>query len=194
MRVIAGKYRSRQLNAPKGMRTRPTSDRLRETLFNIISARLPGSRFADLYAGTGAVGIEAFSRDAAEVWFAEKTPPAVSAIRANLAALGIQSGYTIEPRGTAALLEKLVDARVQLDVVFLDPPWEAAQEYAVTLNFLGSEAASASVGPNTVVIAEHAARQPLLPRYQNLKQSRTLTQGDAALSFYARAAIKDTGE
>ena len=76
MRVIAGTYRSRQLVAPKGTGTRPTSDRLRETLFNILSPRIPGCRFADLYAGTGAVGIEAISRGAAQVWFAEKAEPA----------------------------------------------------------------------------------------------------------------------
>ena len=84
MRVIAGTYRSRQLVAPKGTATRPTSDRLRETLFNILAARVPGCRFADLYAGTGAVGIEAISRGAAQVWFAEKAAPALAAIRANL--------------------------------------------------------------------------------------------------------------
>ena len=82
MRVIAGTYRSRQLAAPKGLETRPTSDRLRETLFDMIAPRMAGCRFADLYAGTGAVGIEAISRGAAQVWFAEKAEPALAAIRA----------------------------------------------------------------------------------------------------------------
>ena len=110
MRVIAGTYRSRQLVAPKGTGTRPTSDRLRETLFDILDGaapRLGGCRFADLYAGTGAVGIEAISRGAAQVWFAEKAQPALAAIRANLKALKIAQGFAIEERGTGALLERL---------------------------------------------------------------------------------------
>ena len=110
MRVIAGTYRSRQLVAPKGTGTRPTSDRLRETLFDILAPRMAGCRFADLYAGSGAVGIEAISRGAAQVWFAEKAPPALAAIRANLKALRIAQGFAIEERGTGALLERLVNA------------------------------------------------------------------------------------
>src|ERR1017187_4847008 len=96
MRVIAGTYRSRQLVAPKGTGTRPTSDRLRETLFDILAPRLDGCRFADLYGGSGAVGIEAISRGAAHVWFTEKAPPALAAIRANLKALRIAQGFAIE--------------------------------------------------------------------------------------------------
>src|SRR5277367_6843797 len=108
MRVIAGTYRSRQLVAPRGAATRPTSDRLRETLFNILAPRIPGCRFADLYAGTGAVGIEALSRGAAHVWFAEKSEPALAAIRANLKALKVVQGFTVEERGTGALLERFM--------------------------------------------------------------------------------------
>src|SRR6478672_9648598 len=106
MRVIAGKYRSRSLTAPRGDKTRPTSDRLRETLFNILAPRMEGCQFADLYAGTGAVGIEALSRGAAHVWFTEKADPALSAIRTNLRELKICGGFTIEDRGTGALLER----------------------------------------------------------------------------------------
>ena len=142
MRVIAGTYRSRQLIAPKGTATRPTSDHLRETLFNILAARVPGCRFADLYAGTGAVGIEAISRGAAQVWFAEKAAGALAAIRANLKALKIAQGFTVEERGTGALLERLANAAQEagglLDLVYLDPPWEAETEYAKTLHLLGS--------------------------------------------------------
>src|SRR5450755_881272 len=98
MRVIAGTYRSRLLTAPRGLDTRPTSDRLRETLFNILAPRLEGASFADLYAGSGANGIEALSRGAANVWFADSATPAVAAIRGNLASLGIASGFTIDNR------------------------------------------------------------------------------------------------
>src|ERR1700727_1275280 len=123
MRVIAGEYRSRMLQAPKGVATRPTSDRLRETLFNILGTQVEGSRFVDLYAGSGAVGIEAISRGAEFCWFAEKAPPAVAAIRANLAALKIAGGYALEDRGVGKLLESLLEKERKADLVFLDPPY-----------------------------------------------------------------------
>ena len=104
MRVIAGEFRSRLLQAPKGTATRPTSDRLRETIFNILGPRVVGARFVDLYAGSGAVGIEAISRGAEFVLFAEREKPAVAAIRANLAALKIGGGYALEDRGVGKLL------------------------------------------------------------------------------------------
>jgi 16S rRNA (guanine966-N2)-methyltransferase len=198
MRVIAGTYRSRQLVAPRGTGTRPTSDRLRETLFNILAPRIAGCRFADLYAGTGAVGIEAISRGAEQVWFTEKAESALAAIRANLKTLKIVQGYTVEERGTGALLERLAktakkasesDAgepmRGLLDVVYLDPPWEAEAEYASTLHLLGSARGQAMLAPGALVIAEHASKSPLAERYGELVQTRTLKQGDAALSFYA---------
>jgi 16S rRNA (guanine(966)-N(2))-methyltransferase RsmD len=196
MRVIAGTYRSRPLVAPRGDSTRPTRDRLRETLFNILSPRMEGCRFADLYAGTGAVGIEALSRGAAHVWFTEKAEPALAAIRANLRALKIGGGFTIEDRGTGALLERLaklaqkaasdsVVPGIQLDVVYLDPPWEAEPEYANTLHLLGSARGAALLAPGALVVAEHNSKSPLPERFGNLVQTRTRKQGDAALSFYA---------
>ena len=199
MRVIAGTYRSRQLVAPKGTGTRPTSDRLRETLFNIIAMRIPGCRFADLYAGTGAVGIEAISRGAAHVWFTEKAEPALAAIRANLKALKIAQGFTVEERGTGALLERLAKAAQKradtavegagsgelLNLVYLDPPWEAEAEYANTLHLLGSARGRATLAPGALVVAEHSSKSPLAERYGELVQTRSLKQGDAALSFYA---------
>jgi 16S rRNA (guanine(966)-N(2))-methyltransferase RsmD len=98
MRVIAGTYRSRPLTAPRGLATRPTSDRLRETLFNVLAPHIEGARFADFYAGSGAVGIEALSRGAAHVTFVESAAPAVAALRSNLAALGIREGFQTEQR------------------------------------------------------------------------------------------------
>lgn len=191
MRVIAGTYRSRSLLAPRGAATRPTSDRLRETLFNILAPRVEGCRFADLYAGTGAVGIEALSRGAAHVWFAERAAPALAAIRANLKALQITQGLALEERGAGALLERLAKAAGSgggselLDVVFLDPPWEAAAEYVATLDLLGSARGGMVLAPNALVIAEHSSKLPLAERYGNLAQMRSLKQGDAALSFFA---------
>ncbi len=226
MRVIAGLYRSRPLLAPPGRHTRPTSDRLRETLFNILAPRIPGARFADLYAGTGAVGIEALSRGAAHVLFAERAAPALTALRANLRSLSITSAYTLEPRGSTATLNRQLDRpldrlpdrsldrppaapalnpqhtaapadvpqnraqprdlppNLAFDLVFLDPPYEAAAEYAATLALLGSARARPLLAPTALVIAEHSSKLPLPPGFGRLHQTRTLQQGDAALTFY----------
>ncbi|HUD22817.1 MAG TPA: 16S rRNA (guanine(966)-N(2))-methyltransferase RsmD [Acidobacteriaceae bacterium] len=194
MRVIAGSFRSRQLIAPRGSGTRPTSDRLRETLFNILAPRVAGYRFADLYAGTGAVGIEAISRGAEHVWFAEKAEPALAAIRANLKALQIVRGFSVEERGSGALLERLAKGAESaktgelLDLVYMDPPWEAQAEYEKTLQLLGSARGRGMLAPGALVVAEHSSKVPLTERYGELVQTRVLKQGDAALSFYMRSA------
>jgi 16S rRNA (guanine966-N2)-methyltransferase len=187
MRVIAGTYRSRLLSAPRGMSTRPTSDRLRETLFNVLAPRLEGSRFVDLYAGTGAVGIEALSRGAAHVWFAEDAKPAVVVLRQNLAALKITRDFTVEDRGVVALLKRIGALEQPVDLVFLDPPYEAEEEYSKTLNFLGQRGGSV-LAPHALVIAEHDSKNKLAERYGGLVQTRLLKQGDAALSFFALEA------
>ena len=184
MRVIAGKYRSRVLQAPRGLDTRPTSDRLRETLFNVLAPRIAGARFADLYAGSGAVGIEALSRGAEFCWFAEREPKAVSAIRANVAALKLQGGYAIEDRSVGKLLHSLVKNARAVDIVFLDPPYEAGDEYRATLDFLAQNHA-AVLADGAVVIAEHARKLPPAESFGVLTRTRLLVQGDAALSFYA---------
>jgi 16S rRNA (guanine966-N2)-methyltransferase len=185
MRVIAGQFRSRILQAPRGLATRPTSDRLRETLFNVLGPRVPGSRFVDLYAGSGAVGIEALSRGADFCWFAEKAPAATAAIRANLAALKIAGGIALEDRGVGKLLQSLAAKEPRAGIVFLDPPYEAAEEYRSTLDFFGRHHAALLAG-GAVVVAEHSSKQPLEPAYGALTRTRELKQGDAALSFYAR--------
>lgn len=192
MRVIAGTYRSRQLVAPRGTSTRPTSDRLRETLFNIIAPRIDGCSFVDLYAGTGAVGIEAISRGAAQVWFAENSDAALAAIRANLAALKILRGYTIEDRGVGAMLQRLAKLEKPIDIIFLDPPYEAEAEYEGTLNFFGSARGQHFLAPDAIVIAEHASKAELAKRYGGLEHYRLLKQGDAALSFYRIPVEEET--
>ena len=202
MRVIAGIYRSRPLISPRGDGTRPTSDRLRETLFNILQARIGNARFADLYAGTGAVGIEALSRGAAHVLFAERADPALANLRANLYALGIRSGYTLEPRSSISSLERLIDKLIAqpanlpanpppgktsihpLDIIFLDPPYIAAADYTNTLALLGSARAQVLFAPGALIIAEHSGKLPLPAVSGRLRQTRTLKQGDAALTFY----------
>lgn len=184
MRVIAGKFRSRTLTAPRGLDTRPTSDRLRETLFNVLAPRIEGSAFLDLYAGSGANGIEALSRGAQQVVFVEKAPPAIAAIRANLNALGIREGHPLETRSAAASLKRLNEQGRQFDIVFLDPPYKAAEEYALVLGWLGGDGASL-LANDAIVIAEHHRKQPLDEDYGKLCRYRLLDQGDAALSFYA---------
>lgn len=187
--MIAGEFRSRMLQAPKGMDTRPTSDRLRETLFNVLQPRIEGSRFVDLYAGSGAVGIEAISRGAEFVWFAEKEKPAVRAIRDNLAALKIGSGYALEDRGVGKLLESLLEKGRAVDLVYLDPPYEAEEEYNFALQFLCRNQA-ALLADGALVIAEHLKKSPPAEKFKSkggemLERTRTMLQGDAALSFYA---------
>lgn len=169
------------------MATRPTSDRLRETLFNVLGPRVRGSRFADLYAGSGAVGIEAISRGADFVWFAENAPAAVAAIRANLSALKVTSGFAIEDRGVTEMLRRLARQESKVEIVFLDPPYQASEEYRRTLEYLGRKAA-AVLSEGAVVVVEHARKQPLenrlQERYAALVRTRLLEQGDAGLSFY----------
>jgi 16S rRNA (guanine(966)-N(2))-methyltransferase RsmD len=184
MRVIGGEYRSRVLQAPRGEATRPTSDRLRETLFNVLGPSVEGARFMDLYAGSGAVGIEAISRGAEFVWFAESARPAVRAIRDNLSALKIAGGFALEDRSVAKLLNSLVEKQRAAEIVFLDPPYEDAEEYEETLKFLARNHA-ALLGDGAVVVAEHAKKKGLEARYSVLERYRVLEQGDAALSFYA---------
>ncbi len=170
------------------MATRPTSDKLRETLFNVLGASVDGAKFVDLYAGSGAVGIEAISRGAEFVWFAEKAPPAMAAIRANLRTLKIAGGYALEDRGVARLLGSLAKrGRADVDVVFLDPPYEAAIEYERTLEILGEHAAEV-LAKDSLVIAEHSRKQGLAELFGELRKMRVLEQGDAALSFYKRVS------
>src|SRR5260370_23172671 len=133
MRVIAGIYRSRILKGLKGLALRPTSDRLRETLFNVLAPHIAGSRFVDLFAGTGAIGIEALSRGAAEVVFIENHAPAAALIRRNLESLGVRSGVTVLAvdalRGLALLASRKQPSAHGHNSIFLDPPYAAPAEY-----------------------------------------------------------------
>jgi 16S rRNA (guanine966-N2)-methyltransferase len=187
MRVIAGTYRSRILKSLKGLALRPTSDRLRETLFNVLGSGVAGSRFVDLFAGTGAIGIEALSRGAAEVVFIENHPPAVNLIRRNLASLEISSRCTVLSadalRGLELLNSRQKKEKPAYDYVFLDPPYAAAGDYARVLEFLGSADLLAASG---IGIAEHRRKFNLPEKAGALRRVRVLRQGDAALSFYRR--------
>ena len=191
VRIIAGSFRSRTLEAPPGVATRPTSDRLRETLFNVLAPRIEGAVFLDLYAGSGAVGMEALSRGAERVEFVEQAPAALKVLRGNLERLGIGAGFRVHACAVGAFLRRAAvskpeshEKRERYDVVFLDPPWDDAEEYAATLGLLGGSAAGL-LAADALVIAEHRRKEHLEDRYGSLTRTRLLEQGDAALSFYA---------
>jgi 16S rRNA (guanine(966)-N(2))-methyltransferase RsmD len=187
VRIIAGSLGSRRLEAPPGLATRPSSDRLRETLFNVLAPRIEGAVFLDLYAGSGAVGLEALSRGAARVEFVERAPAVLKVLRGNLERLELREGFRIHSCSVGAFLRRAAEAgqkREQYEVLFLDPPWDAVEEYAATLGLLGGTAAGL-LGAGALVIAEHRRKQLLEDRYGLLERTRLLEQGDAALSFFA---------
>lgn len=185
MRVIAGKYRSRPLRSTRGMDIRPTSDRLRETLFNVLTAGNPnsleGSVWFDLFAGTGAVGIEALSRGAKQVYFVETSPRAVELIQQNLESLGIVDGFKILRDDLSGILWRMEREHVAADVVFLDPPYHMQDKYGETLRSLAD---SALVWAMSIVIAEHEKKFDPGAELRALRRFRKLTQGSSALSFY----------
>jgi 16S rRNA (guanine(966)-N(2))-methyltransferase RsmD len=184
MRVIAGKYRSRPLRSLKGQALRPTSDRLRETLFNILGPQVSGATFVDLYAGTGAVGIEALSRGARHAIFAEQHTAAAALIRRNLDSLEIGGEAEILSMDVDGAIEKLESRHVHAQFIFLDPPYAADAEYENALESLGE---SSIVAPGARVIVEHLKKRVLPERVGDLELARVVAQGDAALSFYRLA-------
>jgi 16S rRNA (guanine966-N2)-methyltransferase len=172
MRVIAGEYRSRRILSLPGLDTRPTPDRLRETLFNILAPMIVGARFVDAYAGTGSVGIEAISRGARLAIFIEKDRETVEVIKANLNALDIKSRGRII-RGAASLHL----ASVEADIVFLDPPYPKETEYQTALEVIAAK-------PPTLTVVQHSVRYKIADSYESLVRTRTVKQGDNALSFF----------
>jgi 16S rRNA (guanine966-N2)-methyltransferase len=185
MRVIAGKYRSRQLRSLPGLDLRPTADRVRETLFNVLTAGNPsalgGTVWFDLFAGTGAVGIEALSRGASMIHFAESSTRAAEIIKKNLTSLGITTGFQIINRDSIRGLRLLDSAKITADIVFLDPPYEMEKAYKQSLQALSR---SHTLKPESIVIAEHQKKFDPGEAFESLRRYRKLEQGDAALSFY----------
>ena len=185
MRVIAGKFRSRPLHSLRGMDLRPTSDRLRETLFNVLAAGNPdafdGSVWLDLCAGTGAVGIEALSRGAGKVYFVDSSAQAAGLIQRNLSSLGVVEGFEILREEIGRALRRLEGAEFTANFIFLDPPYAMEDLYLQTLQQLSQ---SRLVGPAAVVIAEHDKRFDPGDSFEPLHRYRKLKQGDAVLSFY----------
>ncbi len=183
MRVIAGKYRSRKLAAPPGTLTRPTSDRLRETLFNVVAPRVPDSVWLDIFAGSGAIGIEALSRGARSATFVESSSTAARTIRNNLQTLEIEEGFDVIEREAATALRMLDAQALAFDFCFLDPPYRKMGDYEQILGFLSQ---SRLLTPESLVIAEHDKHFDPGDEFGSLRRQRVLRQGDAVLSFYRR--------
>jgi 16S rRNA (guanine966-N2)-methyltransferase len=185
VRVIAGKYRSRVLKGPGKLKMRPTSDRLRETLFNVLGPTVDDSLFIDLFAGTGAVGIEAISRGAKRTFFIESHPGAVKLIKQNLEALDALGGVDVIEADAVRGLERLKRWRIMADFIFLDPPYDNRDDYIRTLEYLDS---SHLIAPQGTVIVEHWYSHQLPEMFGRLELARVLGQGDKSLSFYRLAA------
>jgi 16S rRNA (guanine966-N2)-methyltransferase len=175
MRIIAGQFRRRQIKSVPGLAVRPTPDRLREALFNVLAFRIEGKVFLDAYAGTGAVGIEALSRGAKHVILMERNATALAVIRENLAALNIGDNLSIV-RGSASVLVP----NYPCDIAFIDPPYDQLNEYALSLTALARTRCG-------LAIAQHASRVSLDESYGHLQKTRVLRQGDNSLSFYEPA-------
>jgi 16S rRNA (guanine966-N2)-methyltransferase len=180
MRVIAGTHKGRTLKAPTWEGLRPTSDRLRETLFNVLAGRIVGARVLDLYAGTGAVGIEALSRGAAHVTFVESDGRAQALIAENLRSCGISDGYAIIRATASRALDSIRrgPSFVPFDIILLDPPYDHPAAGALT-------GLHALVEPDGLIVFEHARRAPVPDSFGGLVLTRDLLSGDSALAFYA---------
>lgn len=185
MRIIAGEFRGRKLAGPVAPGVRPTSDRLRETLFNLVDVETPGRRVLDVFAGTGAVGLEALSRGAAHVTFVERDARAAGVIARNVATCGATGRCIIVRSDVTKLARRLGPER--FDLVFVDPPYD----------FDGVDAAlaeaAALVAPGGLVVLEHARRREPPSGNPALTQRRQVTAGDSQLTFYARVASTPTG-
>ena len=186
MRIISGKYRGRKLKSPPSLQTRPTSDRLRETLFNILAPRIEGARFLDLCAGSGAVGIEALSRGAAHVAFVDRSRKMYALIETNLRVLNVSDGES-EVASKEALEFLRRHARNQggaFDIIFFDPPY--AMDYEEVLDYVGEQATQV-LAEGGVVVVEHHRKKDHKEEIGGLKRYRMLKQGDSCLSFYRTA-------
>ena len=185
MRVIAGKHRGRKLKSPPSRETRPTSDRLRETLFNILAPRIQAVRFLDLCAGSGAVGIEAISRGGARATFVDRSRQMGQLIEANLdlCRIGADEAEIVIADATEFLRRRVKKKCEPWDLVFFDPPY--AEDHLGVLELFGKQA-EALFSKNGLLIVEHHHKNDLPEAIGNLRRRRVLKQGDSALSFYEK--------
>jgi 16S rRNA (guanine966-N2)-methyltransferase len=185
MRIIAGIYKGRRLKTLEGLSVRPTSDRLRETIFNILTPRIEGARFADVCAGSGAIGIEALSRGARHVTFVESSLKAARIISENLRNCGIREDYRVINRDAIRALKNLASEKAQFDVIYFDPPYNS-DLYTPVMWLIAKHDLLAEDG---VVIVEHRRQTLLLPNYDRLRPYRQVTHGDSILTFLGVEAV-----
>jgi 16S rRNA (guanine966-N2)-methyltransferase len=191
MRVIAGIYKGRRLKTLEGLSVRPTSDRMRETLFNILSPRIEGARFADICAGSGAIGVEALSRGAERVTFIESSLKAARIISENLRNCGIRrEDYSVINRDVIRALKNLASEKTQFDIIYFDPPYDS-DIYAPVMWQIAKNDLLAEDG---VVIVEHRRQTPLLPNYDQLRPYRQVAQGESLLTFFGVEAVAPESE
>jgi 16S rRNA (guanine(966)-N(2))-methyltransferase RsmD len=183
MRIIAGEFRGRVIKSPTDSRTRPTSDRLRETLFNVLAPRIEGARFLDMCAGSGAIGMEALSRGAEHVTFVDRSRKVCALIEENLDLLGIPEAET-DIQALSA--ENFVGRKHELgwDIVFYDPPYDS--NYEVVLHEFGTPEGNL-LNEDGILIAEHHTKHMLPDSAQSVRRWRILKQGETSLSFYERS-------
>jgi 16S rRNA (guanine966-N2)-methyltransferase len=186
LRVVAGALKGRRLLSPTWTGLRPTSDRLRETLFNILGQTCRDVSVLDAFAGTGAVGIEALSRGATHVMFVDHDPRALSLIRQNLERCGVTDGYTIQRMDLAR--SGLPAFPTTFDLIFLDPPYEMNPTKAC-------ETLAPSLRDDGMLVVEHARRMEMPELIADVQRTRTVIAGDSALSFYRRIrTVPEVGE
>jgi 16S rRNA (guanine966-N2)-methyltransferase len=181
MRIVTGKFRGRRLKGPEGMDLRPTSDRLKQTLFNIIGPGVAGATILDVFAGSGAIGLEALSRGAREAVFVDSDRAAVRLIRQNLALCGLTSGYRILHGDVFAQLRMLGREGFRAGIIFLDPPydWGPYADLVTTLFKAGI------AREESRVIIEHHRKTTLPDGGPGFRRVRLVEQSDKCLSFYA---------
>jgi 16S rRNA (guanine966-N2)-methyltransferase len=181
LRIIAGKFRGRNLKSPPSLEVRPTSDRLRETLFNVIAPRIRGAEFLDLCAGSGAVGIEALSRDAAHATFVDRARPMCELIKSNLGLCRIDEHLgNVVQSDAANFLQRAGRAASSWDIIFYDPPY--ANDYLSVLEIIG--ASPNLLNASGLLVVEHHHKTVFEEVIGRLHRSRTLKQGDSSLSFF----------
>ncbi len=180
MRIVAGKYRGRRLATPTTQKIRPTADRVREALFSIIAARVPGARVLDLFAGTGALGLEALSRGAVQAVFVDRDAEAVHIIRANVRLLGVVDRVEVFHGEVSRVVKHLVERQSLFDILFMDPPYGKGHIES-TLPILGALA-----HPRGLLIAEHPVKELPPAASGDWRHIDTRTYGDTAISFYSR--------
>ncbi|MEK6577186.1 MAG: 16S rRNA (guanine(966)-N(2))-methyltransferase RsmD [Nitrospirota bacterium] len=181
MRVISGIARGRKIRAPKGLELRPTSDRVKESLFNIIMDRVEGSRFLDLFSGTGNVGIEALSRGASEVTFVEKNPRFLRIIRENLSLLGIGVKGEIILSGALEYIRKAAREEKRYDIIFLDPPYKSDILEREIWPLLGG---AEILAPGGMIIVEHFFKKKLEPVSGKMELKDEYRYGETLLSLF----------